>query len=569
MERRQSVFNKKINKIDSTEIWKQYEKGVEYHNKNNLYSETETFYNFVEANQWAGIESGDEQLSNRDFISGIVNHKVAMVAMNLMTINYSSLNTGDEQAKFRDVCEKLNQLASSKWELTKMDVKDWDIVNAACVAGDSYLFFYNSNLDSQIIDRTNIYLSNEQEPDMQKQKYAIVYERRFVSDVKDDAKSNGLKQEQIDLIQSDEDTENLPEIAQTEVKTGEKCSCLLYIEKKKDGIYISRSTQNVIYQPETKIAGKDKKGKPVGKGLQLIPIAPMIWFQKRDSARGVGEVKRWLNNQINANKLCVRRELNNKMTGYPKPVYNVDAIQNPADVDKVGTSIKIQGQSVQKIKDYFDYVAPQAMSGDGAEIQNELINGTRDLANAGDTATGSINPEKASGEAILAVKDIQAIATTKQSAYHKQFIEDIAAIWLDMWIAYNPNGLEVPIEQTAEDGTKTTVNEIIPAELLEELQVNIRIDVSPTNPFSKFAREQAIEGALNNNHITFEEYVEALDDDSAAPKGKFEDILEKRKALEEAQKQEQLNQATNLIKQQQDLIAQLQGGGQNAMQQMQ
>ena len=190
------MFNKKP-VLDSTEIWKRYEKGVDYHNKNNLYSDTETYYNMIEAEQWSGLESGDEKLSNRDFISGIVNHKVAMVAMNNMAINYSSLNYGENQEQFREACEKLNQFATSKWELTKMDTKDWDIVNAACVAGDAYLFFYNSNLDSQIIDRTNIYLSDEQEPDIQKQKYVIIYERRFVSDVKEDAKINGIKAEDI------------------------------------------------------------------------------------------------------------------------------------------------------------------------------------------------------------------------------------------------------------------------------------------------------------------------------------------------------------------------------------
>lgn len=507
----------------------------------------------MEGSQWNGIESGDEKLSSRDFLSGIVNHKVAMVAMNLMTINYSSLNHGPDQEQFRDACDKLNQFAASKWELTKMDTKDWDMVNAACVSGDSYLFFYNSNLDSQIIDRTNIYLSDEQEPDMQKQKHVIIYERRFVSDVKEDAKNNGIKQDEIEKIVSDEDTENLPKIAQEEVKSGEKCSCLLYIEKKADGIYISRSTQTVIYQKETKIDG-----------LKRIPIASMIWFKKRGSARGVGEVKRWLNNQINANKLCVRRELNNKMTGYPKPVYDATAVQNPLDVNNIGTAIKLNGQPASKIRDFFDYVAPQAMSGDGLELQNELINGTRDLANAGDSATGAINPEKASGTAIIAVKDQQAIATSKQGAYHKQFIEDVAAIWLDMWIAYNPNGLEVPTEEHLEDGTTVTNIQVIPAEILQQLEINIRIDVSPTNPYSKFAREQAIENALAQNHISFEEYVEALDDDANAPKGKFKDILEKRKALQEQQEQSELEQAKQIIAKQQQLL----GGMPNDMQQM-
>ena len=104
------------------------------------------------------------------------------------------------------------------------------------------------------------------------------------------------------------------------------------------------------------------------------------------------------------------------------------------------------------------------------------------------------------------------------------------------------------------------------------LNVNIRIDVSPTNPYSKFAREQSLENALGNGHITFDEYVEALDDDGTAPKGKFKDILDKRAALMEQQAlekeqsaQAQLEQAMGIIDQQNALLAQYEGGSQNAM----
>ena len=116
---------------EATKIWQLYDKGVGHHNKTNLYSDTESFYNMTEANQWAGIESGDEKLSSHDFITGIVEYKVAMVAMNAVTINYSPMNTGDNQAVYQQACEKLNAYASSKWELTKMDIADWEAVNAA------------------------------------------------------------------------------------------------------------------------------------------------------------------------------------------------------------------------------------------------------------------------------------------------------------------------------------------------------------------------------------------------------------------------------------------------------
>jgi len=295
---------------DATRIWQRYQKGVDNHNKNSLYSKTESCYNMVEGRQWADLESGDEKFSNHDFITGLVGFKVANVAMNNMTINYSSTNKGENQLAFREACEKLNQYTSDKWEQTKMDTKAWDMAYASCVGGDSYLFTYNSNLDSQIIDRTNIYLSNEQEKDMQKQKRVIIYERRNTDDVKADAKKNKVDEKEIDLIVSDDDTTNLPEASKQEVEDN-MCSCLLQIEKKADGIFFTRSTQRVVYQPEQKV-----------EGLKRIPVDPLIWYPKRGSARGIGEVERLINNQINTNKILAIRQQNNKMTGYPRPVYS-------------------------------------------------------------------------------------------------------------------------------------------------------------------------------------------------------------------------------------------------------
>jgi hypothetical protein len=547
-----SLFKSKESKPEATTIWKHYDKGVDHHNKISLYSDTETYFNMVEGDQWHGVETGDEKLSSHDFLTGIVEHKTAMVAMNNMKIVYSPLNTGteEEQKMHREVCEKLNKFAESRWELTDMETADWEVVNDSCVAGDSYLFFYNKELDHQKIDRTNIYFADEQNQDIQPQKRIIIYERRFVDDVKEDAKKNKVDEKEIESIVADDDTDTLPEAARQEVENDKKCSCLLQLEKKPMpppytypfGIYIARSTQTVIYQPETHI-----------QGLTLYPIAKMLWYPKRGSSRGVGEVKRRLNNQINANKQLARREQNIKATGFSKPVYNTDMVTNEGDVDKVGLSIKIRG-TVQKVNDAFTYVAPSPMSPDAKDLQDELIDRSRDLANAGDNATGNINPEQASGAAIIAVKDQQAISTTKPQKHHKKFIKEIAAIYLDTWTAYNPNGLQIEYE---EDGQM--VNDFIEAETLQNLKVNIRIDVSPTNPYSKFAREQSVENALAQKHITFEEYVDSLDDDGTAPKGKFKDIIDKRAELAQMQEQGELAQAQALLAKQSALIEELLG----------
>jgi hypothetical protein len=104
----------KSDDMEVTKVWQHYDHGQDWHRQNNLYSDTEMFYNFVEANQWAGIESGDEKLPFYDFITPIVEHKTAMVAMNTVTINYSPLNSED-RATYQSACDLINEFAASKW----------------------------------------------------------------------------------------------------------------------------------------------------------------------------------------------------------------------------------------------------------------------------------------------------------------------------------------------------------------------------------------------------------------------------------------------------------------------
>ena len=103
---------------------------------------------------------------------------------------------------------------------------------------------------------------------------------------------------------------------------------------------------------------------------------------------------------------------------------------------------------------------------DSCTVVNQLIQLTRELSGSADIATGQINPERASGTAILAVRDAAALPLNEQSAHQKQFIEDIARIWLNMWIAYNPNGLVVTNQAIDESGNETVNEEIVDIDAL-------------------------------------------------------------------------------------------------------
>ena len=158
------------------------------------------------------------------------------------------------------------------------------------------------------------------------------------------------------------------------------------------------------------------------------------------------------------------------------------------------------------------------MSPDAQALAQELVQQTRDLAGAGDAALGQVNPEKASGAAIIAARDQAALPLNEQIADFRQFVEDVASIWFELWSAYYPAELSRGVYALS-------------GEQLRRLRVEIRIDVSPNRPYSRYAQEQALENLFQQGVITFEEYVAALDENAAAPKQKLEDILKNRQRV--------------------------------------
>lgn len=598
---------------EATEIWKRYQQGVNHHNQINLYEKVRKAYRFFEGDQWHGLESDGEVMPQYNFIQPVVEHKAASVAMNGMAINYSPMEYGSDYQTAARACDVLNRYAARQWELLKMDKLGWAIIKDACIAGDSYLYFYDRNLHAQIIDGPNVYFADETSRDIQAQDWIIIAERRFVEDVRREAKENGLSQEEIDLIGPDSDTGQLlgDDARQNSQQEDKRCTSLLYMRKNKEGIVtISRSTQNVVYQPEEVMQGKEtESGEPAGKGMQLYPLAGLWWVPKKESARGVGEVTPLIPNQIEVNKMLVRRLMNAKITAFGRMVYNKRTVANPESVAEVGSAIEVQDVPAARVTDHVAYLHPSPMSADAKNLTDEMISQTRDLAGAGDAALGQINPEQASGSAIIAVRDQAALPLNEQIAEYKQFCEDVAAIWFDLWVTYHPSGMEVELPPTEQpglmmpqgldigqamgqtggmaagtptaapmgqmgqsaapmgqmpgmmmDAPQEPTKEMIPAEVLQQMRPSIRIDVSPVNPYSKYAQEQSLAGLFQAGAITFEEYVQALDEQASTPKQKLQEIIDRR--MERQREQMQIQQA---MAQMQSQIQQLEAWQQKAL----
>jgi hypothetical protein len=250
----------------------------------------------------------------------------------------------------------------------------------------------------------------------------------------------------------------------------------------------------------------------------------------------------------------MRRVLTVKQQAYPKLVAVVSKISNPNALDTVGGVIKTNDATVEDVHKIVGTIPPAQMSPDVVKLQEDLINVTRDLAGAGDTATGQVNPESASGRAILAVQQASQAPMTEQRESYKNFIEDIARIWIEYLIAYSENGINMEEEITDPATGKETVQIVnVPQSALQQLQASVRIDVTPKSVYDRFAQEQSIENLMLNGFFSPQRlpelkiYYKILPDDCVAPKVAIGEAIE---YMEEEQSRIAMMQAQAQLMQQ-------------------
>ena len=511
--------------IIETSIWQLYEKGRNHHRRIGIYTDTDKNYRFYNGNQWEGAKLGDVEPVQKNFIKPIVKYKISVIHDNLYAINYSSQNfTNREFAKVSErYCDMLNRYAHRVWEQDKMDFKGRRITKDAAIndEGIIYVDFDQEEMKpvNEIVKKNDIYYGNENDDEIQTQPYILIRKRMPVANAIDFALANGMSEADIELIIGDNDTfEESGEAAKVELD--DMVTLVYKLYKKDDTVHYSISTRWVDIVEDVDI------------GIKLYPIAHFNWEEKEGSARGEGEVRYLIPNQIEVNRTEVRRVLTVKYQAYPQKVVDTSKISNPQALNTVGGIIKTNGQPVDDVHKVVGTVPPAQMSPDVKQLQEDLIQVTRDLAGAGDTATGQVNPESASGRAILAVQQASQAPMTEQKESYKNFIEDIARIWLEYLMAYSVDGIDLEEEVTDEMGNESVRVVKVPQIVLKELQATVKIDITPKSVYDKFAQEQTMEnllvqGLLNAQRLSeLKAYAKMLDDDSVAPKQKILEVIE-------------------------------------------
>lgn len=569
----------------STKFWLRYKKGLEYLDLKNLLNRSNRCWNFFIGKQWEGVEADGEDLPFINFIHPNVLRKVTTIYTNRMAVNYSDM---EGRRELQPVYEALSSMFSAKWEKANEDTLCRRTVKHGAITGDGYQYFPTGNVeDAQIIYNTDILFGDESEPNIQRQPYIIIQERRGVEEVKQMARENGISPDEIELIKPDRETENVigntDEVEYSDSNDSMKVTMITHFEKKKepvtqaiweedpetgmrtgtivetgeerDVVYVARCTKYAMVEEERpiKVAPSEiqaANGKQ-GRALSLYPVVKFSWEEAPNDARGVSQVEQLIPNQILINKTLARRSMITQLMAYPRMAYDETMIANPEDLNKVGMPIAVSSGMSQSVSQAITYLAPAQTSHEPKQLTDDLLEITQELSGSGDTTMGNIDLTRVAASAIVAVNDQAQSMHDDTVANLQQFVEELADLWVELWQVFSPNGLSVVKKEqvqepvidpmtgqvaidpvTGQPQMETKEVEVpvqITAEELDRIKPITRIDVTKDNSFTREAQQQVIDGLLDKNLITLEEWCELATDTSPVPKHTLEIILERRK----------------------------------------
>jgi hypothetical protein len=516
-----------IQEIRETPIWQLYEKGRNYHRMTGIYTDTDRNYRMYNGDQWAGAKLGDVEPVQKNFIKPIVKYKLSVIHSNLYAINYSSQNYESQefQRQAKKYCDMLNGYAWRVWERGRLDYLGRRVTKDAAIndEGIIYVDFDPEKMMpvNEIVKKNDIYYGNENDDDIQAQPYILIRKRLPVANAVELAISLGMSESKVeDVCRGDNDTfEESGEAAKQEVD--DMVTVVYKLYRLNGTVHFSVATRWAMISEDNDT------------GLTLYPVAHFVWEEKEGSSRGEGEVRFLTPSQIEVNRTEVRRILTVKQMSYPQKVADKTKIQNPASLNTVGGTIWTNGAPVEDVHKIVGILPPAQMSPDVKALQDDMIQITRDLAGAGDTAAGQVDPESASGRAILAVQTASQAPMTEQREAYKAFIEDLGRIWLEYLIVHAVDGVQLE-DRVTDPATGEEVVQVVnvPQSVLQELQATVKIDITPKSVYDRFAQEQTIENLFLNGLFTpqrvseLEIYYKILPDDSVAPKMAIGEAIE-------------------------------------------
>jgi hypothetical protein len=549
--------------MENTITWDKYQRGRNYQSKISLLPKIDKNERFYSGDHWRGIKANKLPTPILNVTKRIIDWKVAQVMSDLLKMQFTAEGvsdvTDDEQSViYRQIASLFSEYSETLWENLKMDSMNEKGLLKSAISGSfvTYWYWYDKidngdgqmgNIMGELVNICNYFPGDPNNPEINNayepvQPYIILSFRRNVSDVRMEAKENGVSAYDIESIVSDNETSNQAgDRAKDELEGGDgKCTVLLHLwrELKEDFEEVETIdpfTGEVVIEKVSKgkrwhiFAEKSTKSVVIRKkwdtGFHRYPVALMNWYEREGDAYGEAEATSLVPNNILINQQAAMIALWIKLHGFPKVLYDKTRIPNWSN--DLSKAIPVNGVDAGGVGGAATYMQPAQISVAVMQFMTWFIQITKDMAGANESALGEANPTNTSAIIVNSKNAVVPLASIKRRFY--QYVEDIGLIWLDFWTS---KYTDYPVRNIPVKREGKTVIEQIDTSILKDIKLRLKVDVGPANMWSEAAQAQTLDNLLQQQLISFIEYLERQ------PKGSIPDIeglLDARKS-EEAQR---------------------------------
>ena len=485
-----------------------------------LYEQTRINERFYSGDQWYGVNCGDSRpLVRYNVIKRIGDYKMAVVGAQPVSVRFAAegvpmtaasrelveryrgaLRQGETpealpaDAAAQAMAAALTDYFATTAKRLKLEDLKQRVLRNAYISGTGVLYTYwddrirtglyadaaktapiRGDIVAEVLDVEQVYMGDPSLEDIQQQPYILIAQRRPVAEIQRLAKAHGCRR-------------------WGDIKGEDGHATLLtrfWKEWDEKGDAVVKAVQ---------ICGTVTVRDVWGLGVKLYPLSVFRWEEKRHQCYGESEIPYLIPNQIAINRTISAGVWAVMMMGMPMMLVNGDVVTGPITNDP-GQIIPVYG-SGEEVRDAVRYVDPPAFSSQlDANVQG-LIRDTMTQAGVSSTLLGDVEPTNTS--AIIAVREASLMPLTMMQNRFYTFVEDVARIWADFWMAmYGNRGLKIAEEQ----GTW-----YMPFDggLCRDLLLSIGVDVGGGEAYSESRTVETLDNLYNHGVINAKQYLSRL-----------------------------------------------------------
>ena len=442
--------------ISAGQVQAEFNKGKQFKESLNLFDEVRQNEKFYLGKQWEGLKTTKIQPVTFNILRRVTSLFQSQVVSDDISWSIQPFNVS-EQSELEG--KAFDAVIRRVFERQAIKTKNRKVLRNGVVDGDLCMYFtfdpkintgqlVKGDIVCEPLMNTNVFFGNPHTQDVQNQPYIIIARRRPVSEVRKEAKQNGIKNwEEIkpdyssefvgeDESNSDELVTELTRLWKVETEISED---IFSIPDLVQNVHFMRVCGDVITQHETKT------------DMSLYPLAWASWIERNNCMHGISPITEMIPTQIAINKQATYIGAYTQNLAMPKLVYNIQKLPNGWNGDP-SKAIGVTGDPREVIANPIGGTQMPSGVFSSIEMYQSMM---KDCMGASDTALGNIsNPDNTS--AILATQKASNAPLELQKRMFEQFNEDCIRIIVDMACAYyGMRKVSVDVKQVQPDGTQS------------------------------------------------------------------------------------------------------------------